>query len=413
MLDVALTIPFGLELAAALTGGLSGAMSAVRARYDIFGVACIAIITGLAGGIMRDILLQNYGIYAFQKPTLIIACAIAGVVVFYFGKLATYLDPIVDLLDNLSVALWAVISVSKSLSAGLDIIPSIILGTITAVGGGILRDICMNREPEAFQAGALYGSAALVGCIVYALMSQNHILDNYAALSCVVLVLGLRYASLFFGWRTKPPRDYSDVVTRAVSKPVRSVANRVRPPKGKVERDKERHGYEKLRAFWARMNGEYVAERSKDDKLAASDSQAARSSAGTAAASDPSDRIIVDREELHRIMGGEEEKPRDPFEPRSSNQATVSSACRRDGGSDTLATPRLAKREKACQTPRPFDTLSFGYTFFSRMEFIVSAACSHESQHFSMRSNICDHTSTRMGFSRSCVCSLRMTVMYS
>ena len=248
MLDVALTIPFWLELAAALTGGLSGAMSAVRARYDIFGVACIAIITGLAGGIMRDILLQNYGIYAFQKPTLIIACAIAGVVVFYF---------------------------------------------------------------------ALYGSAALVGCIVYALMSQNHILDNYAALSCVVLVLGLRYASLFFGWRTKPPRDYSDVVTRAVSKPVRSVANRVRPPKGKVERDKERHGYEKLRAFWARMNGEYVAERSKDDKLAASDSQAARSSAGTAAASDPSDRIIVDREELHRIMGGEEEKPRDPFEPRS------------------------------------------------------------------------------------------------
>ena len=152
---------------------------------------------------------------------------------------------------------------------------------------------------------------------MYALMSQNHILDNYAALSCVVLVLGLRYASLFFGWRTKPPRDYSDVVTRAVSKPVRSVANRVRPPKGKVERDKERHGYEKLRAFWARMNGEYVAERSKDDKLAASDSQAARSSAGTAAASDPSDRIIVDREELHRIMGGEEEKPRDPFEPRS------------------------------------------------------------------------------------------------
>ena len=109
---------FWLELAAALTGGLSGAMSAVRARYDIFGVACIAIITGLAGGIMRDLLMQNYGIYAFQKPTLIIACAGAGVVVFYFGKLATYLDPIVDLLDNLSVALWAVISVGKSLSAG-------------------------------------------------------------------------------------------------------------------------------------------------------------------------------------------------------------------------------------------------------------------------------------------------------
>lgn len=317
MLEVVLTIPFWLELAAALTGGLSGAMSAVRARYDIFGVVCIALTAGLAGGIMRDLLMQNYGIYAFQKPELLLACAGAGVIVFYFGKLATYLDPVVALLDNLSVALWAVISVGKGLSAGLDVVPSIILGTVTAVGGGILRDVFMNREPEAFQAGAMYGSAALIGSTVYALMAQNHVLDQYAPYACVAIVLGLRYASLFFGWRTKPPRDYSDVVTRAVSKPVRSVANRVRPPKGKVERDKERHGYEKLRAFWARMNGEYVAERSKDDKLAASDSQAARSSAGTAAASDPSDRIIVDREELHRIMGGEEEKPRDPFEPRS------------------------------------------------------------------------------------------------
>lgn len=314
MLDVALTIPLWLEMAAALTGGLSGAMSAVRGRFDIFGVVCIAIMTGLAGGILRDILLQNYGIYAFQKPTLIIACAIAGVVVFYFGKLATYLDPIVDLLDNLSVALWAVISVSKSLSAGLDIIPSIILGTITAVGGGILRDIMMNREPEAFQAGALYGSAALIGCIAYALMSQNHILDNYAALTCVVLVLGLRYASLFFGWRTQPPRDYSDVVTRVVSRPVKSVARRVHPPKGKVERDKERRGYEKLRIFWARLNGEYVSKKNPKDNAPANATSADVSGVD---AVDPSDRIVVNREEFRRITGVGEEELRDPFEPRS------------------------------------------------------------------------------------------------
>ena len=314
MLDVALTIPFWLEMAAALTGGLSGAMSAVRGRFDIFGVVCIAIITGLAGGILRDILLQNYGIYAFQKPTLIIACAIAGVVVFYFGKLATYLDPIVDLLDNLSVALWAVISVSKSLSAGLDIIPTSILATITAVGGGILRDIMMNREPEAFQAGALYGSAALIGCIAYALMSQNHILDNYAALTCVVLVLGLRYASLFFGWRTSPPRDYSDVVTRAVSRPVKSVARRVRPPKGKVERDKERHGYEKLKLFWARLNGEYVPKKNLQGNAPANAPTSA--DAPGIDVVDPSDRIVVNREEFRRITGAGEDEPRDPFEPR-------------------------------------------------------------------------------------------------
>lgn len=256
-----LTIPFWLELAATLTGGVSGAMSAVRARYDVFGVTCIAIFTGLAGGILRDVLLQNQGIYAFQKPTLIVACAAAGVMVFYFGKLATYLDPIVDLLDNLSVALWAVISVGKAMGAGLDVVPAALLGTVTAVGGGILRDVCMNREPETFQAGTLYGSAALFGSLAYALMAQHHVLEQYAPWVCVVLVLGLRYASLLLGWHTKPPRDCTDVVAKAVARPVRSVARRVLPPKGKVQRDRERRnsghgaryaeaGYGALRRVW-------------------------------------------------------------------------------------------------------------------------------------------------------------------
>ena len=82
--------------------------------------------------------------------------------VFYFGKLATYLDPIVDLLDNISVALWAIIGASKSLSAGLTVIPSVVLGTITSIGGGISRDVLMNRPPVAFQTGPIYGSAALI-----------------------------------------------------------------------------------------------------------------------------------------------------------------------------------------------------------------------------------------------------------
>ncbi len=330
MLEVVLTIPFWLELAASLTGGLSGAMSAVRARYDLFGVACIAIVTGLAGGIIRDILLQQYGIYAFQKPSLILACVIAGVVVFYFGKLTTYLDPIVDLLDNLSVALWAIVSVGKSMSAGLDIIPATILGTITAVGGGICRDICMNREPEAFQTGPLYGSAALMGSLVFALMRQNHILSDYAAPTCVALVLGVRYASLFFGFKTRPPRDYSNVIT----KPVKSVASRMKPPKGKVQRDKERHSYEKLARFWRRLHGEHPAPtatttseapvaaapkvhptKGKTAKARAKDADQTDQIAQAVA--DPSDRIVVSREELHQLFGKtQEETPeRDPFEP--------------------------------------------------------------------------------------------------
>ena len=91
-LETAFDLPFWFEFAATVTGGLSGGMSAVRARYDIFGTVAIACITGMGGGIIRDILLQNYGLYAFQSPWFLLSCALAGVAVFYFGKLATYLE---------------------------------------------------------------------------------------------------------------------------------------------------------------------------------------------------------------------------------------------------------------------------------------------------------------------------------
>lgn len=249
MLEVALAIPFWLELVATIAGAIFGALSAVRARYDIFGVCCIAIVVGVSGGMLRDVLLQNYGIYAFQQPMLIIACIIAGIAVFYFGQLFESMDVLIDPLDNLSVALWAVIGTGKGLSAGLDIVPAIILGTVTANGGGIMRDIAMNREVQAFQAGTLYVTAALIGCIAYAVMHTYHILDDYAGITCVILVLGVRYASRYFGWTTKPAKDYSHVVQHA--------AEKIHIPGHETDLLKKKHAQDSsMRLFIRRLNGQ-------------------------------------------------------------------------------------------------------------------------------------------------------------
>lgn len=246
-------MPYWLEFLAVMTGGLSGAMSAVRARYDVFGCAFIACVTGLGGGMMRDLLLQDYGIYAFQNPSLLIACVVASIIVFYFGRLATYLDPLVDLLDNLSVASWCIIGSGKSMSAGLGIVPSIILGTLTAVGGGILRDVLMNRRPEAFQAGPIYGSAALLGCALYCVLDTSNILPSVNGILCAGVVLTIRYAALAFGWRTRPARDYSDVVTHAVKKPFRFIARKVHVPVGKTARDRDNSPAAQLHRAWGRF----------------------------------------------------------------------------------------------------------------------------------------------------------------
>ena len=226
MLEVVLNIPYWFELMATVTAAVSGAMVATRARYDIFGVIVITIITGLFGAIFRDILLQDYGIYAFQHPQLIIACVITGLVVFYFGQLVTYLSRIEDVVDTLSLGMWGVITVGKALSAGLTIVPAIMLAAIASVGGGIVRDALMGRPISAFQPGSLYGTAAVVGSTVFALMKTYGILEPYAALICVALVSVIRLSSLLFGISTKPSHDLSMPLLDAMSKPIDALTHK-------------------------------------------------------------------------------------------------------------------------------------------------------------------------------------------
>ncbi len=220
MLESVLDIPYWFELMATVTAAVSGAMVATRARYDIFGVIVITIITGLFGAIFRDVLLQDYGIYAFQQPSLIVACVATAIVVFYFGQLITYITRAVDIVDTLSLGMWGVITVGKALSAGLSIVPAIMLAAIASVGGGIVRDALMGRPITAFQPGSLYGTAAVIGSTVFALMKVYGILPHYAPIICVVLVALIRLSSLMFGINTKPSHDLSMPLLDAMSKPV-------------------------------------------------------------------------------------------------------------------------------------------------------------------------------------------------
>ena len=223
MLDTGLAIPFWFELTATVTSAMTGALAATREKYDILGTIMMAIIIGLFGGVMRDVLLQDYGIYAFQRPELIIACVICAVVVFYFGRLVKLADPLIEIMDIIQCGLWAVIGAGKAIAAGLGIVPTILLGMLTAVGGGIVRDVALNHHIVAFTPGSLYASAAAISASAYAIMRTYHILDHWSALICVLLGIGIRIASLEFGWRTKPARDLTIPMADALAKPVRAL----------------------------------------------------------------------------------------------------------------------------------------------------------------------------------------------
>ena len=217
-MEAALTIPFWLELMATVTGALSGSIHAVKHNYDFFGVVCLACITGLSGGIVRDILLQNYGIYAFQHWELIAACMVSAVPVFFFARLLGKLDLPMDIMDTISIALYAVIGAGKGLTAGYGILPAAILGTITAVGGGCVRDLVLLRPPRIFISGTLYASATFLGALIYLAAKQVDVLASYAAFIGVVAIIVMRFVSVFFNIETRPARDYCDEVEHLASR---------------------------------------------------------------------------------------------------------------------------------------------------------------------------------------------------
>ena len=163
---VAAQVPPAFEITATFAGALAGALVGVRLRFDLVGVLTLAVISGLGGGIIRDVLL-NTEVYALQNPRLLIAAIAAALVVFFFFSLADRLMWSLFLIDAISLGIFAAIGSDKALLAGLALIPALLLGTVTAVGGGLLRDVLTNDVPQVLRPGGFYASVAVAGCATY------------------------------------------------------------------------------------------------------------------------------------------------------------------------------------------------------------------------------------------------------
>jgi uncharacterized membrane protein YeiH len=201
-------VPPPFELAATFSGALAGAAMGVERRFDIIGIATLAVVTGLGGGIIRDMLLQDYGIYAFQNTDVLLTTLLAAIIGFFFVGAANKMRQPLMVLDTVALALFALIGSDKALLAGLPILPAILIGMITATGGGVLRDLLSNVQPRIMQPGGLVASAAAVGCTTYVLMvSWLNIVKPISALTAGVLVLLLRSLSMWLGWTTPEPVD--------------------------------------------------------------------------------------------------------------------------------------------------------------------------------------------------------------
>ena len=218
-----LTVPWGIDYFSVVVGVLTGALFACDRKLDIIGTV-VGLVTGYGGGIIRDVLLQDKGVYFTSHPDLILLCIVLCVFVFYFRGLFKHLDAMVFFADALSVGLFALAGASKAYACGEGFVLTVILGAITAVGGGAVRDICVGETPGIFQQSNFYAVAGLGGALLFTVLAYAGVPLVVAGIACVFTVGFLRYWSVYFDWKTRNEADLTPHVARGVGKAKRVVS---------------------------------------------------------------------------------------------------------------------------------------------------------------------------------------------
>jgi len=158
------TLVLWLNLAGTFVFGLSGGLAAVHARFDIFGVIFLAGVVGLAGGITRDLLIGAPPA-TFRDWRYLAVVAAAGLVSFFAQPALERIDRGVQVFDAIGLSVFCVTGATKALAAGVGPVQATLLGAITGIGGGMLRDILLGETPTVLRR-ELYAIPALLGAAV-------------------------------------------------------------------------------------------------------------------------------------------------------------------------------------------------------------------------------------------------------
>lgn len=187
-----------LDMTGTFVFALNGALTAVRAaRLDIVGVIALGMITALGGGIIRDVLIGSLPPAAFRDWRYLAIAAGGSLIAFGLSQRLDRLEMPITVLDDVGLSVFAVIGASKALEFGLGIGAAVILGTVTAVGGGTIRDTLIRQIPSVLHSD-LYAIPALIaaGITVATVLTGVYGIPaalGAAAVCFTIRMLGVRY----------------------------------------------------------------------------------------------------------------------------------------------------------------------------------------------------------------------------
>jgi uncharacterized membrane protein YeiH len=198
------TLPPWFSLIAYFAFAITGALAGLRRGYDVIGVVFLALITAGGGGLIRDGILISTGPAHLLRDAAPLLAVLAGAcVTLFFYRHVDRLNRTIAIIDAIGLGAFAVHGVQVSLQAGLSLPAAVLGGTMTAVGGGLLRDILVREEPLLFKPGQFYALVAIGGCILFVVLFRwGWLSRNHAAILTIVAVFVVRVLAIRFNWQT-------------------------------------------------------------------------------------------------------------------------------------------------------------------------------------------------------------------
>jgi uncharacterized membrane protein YeiH len=203
------TLILFLDLFGTMAFAVTGAFKAIEHKADIVGIIILSTITGVGGGIIRDMILGRIPPNALVNPLYIIVTVTVAIIIFFLHpSLKKHLNLLLKF-DAVGLGVFTIIGATIAYNIfGLNFLAMAFAGVLTAIGGGILRDVFVNEIPIVF-VKELYASTSFIGIIIFFAMLSSGISVDLAVLPSIGTVTGLRLLAMKYNWNLPRARDHN------------------------------------------------------------------------------------------------------------------------------------------------------------------------------------------------------------
>lgn len=187
------------DLIGTLVFAISGVLTAIRHKFDLVGSIIIGLVTAVGGGSLRDILIGETPVSWMRDSNYLFLVLLAVFLTYLFKNQILKLSKSMFLFDTLGLGMFTILGVEKTLDVGLSIPIALLMGSVSASFGGVIRDVLTNEVPLIFRK-EIYASACILGGIVFLVLEHFSTYKNANMLLSMLFITVLRYLSVKRGW---------------------------------------------------------------------------------------------------------------------------------------------------------------------------------------------------------------------